>query len=56
MSQKDTLYNLRTFTIILKGGLYNLTNDCKGDVKYKLYKFCKDPKAMSLQCLYIRFT
>ena len=37
--------NLHTFTIILKGGLYNLTKDCKGVVKNKLYKICKDPKA-----------
>ena len=36
--------NLRTFTRILKGGLYNLTKDCKGVVKNKLYKICKDPK------------
>ena len=36
--------NLRTFTIILKRSLYNLTKDCKDVVKNKLYKFCKDPE------------
>ena len=30
--------NLRTFTMIIKGGLYNLTKDFKGVAKNKLVK------------------
>ena len=37
--------NLRTFTRILKGGLYNLTKDCKGVVKnINFTKFVKTLK------------
>ena len=48
--------NLRTFTMIIKGGLYNLTKDCKGVVKNKLYKICKDPKTWWKAGLYNAFT
>ena len=36
--------NLRAFAMIIKGGLYNLTKNCKDIVKNKLYQICKDPK------------